>query len=98
EVVGSKTQICGRTVRIREGVALVDLRIDPQFGPLPQPQAGIERDVDGLAALAAAGKAIGALVGRSHSWIRLPDERGLPVYVEAILRRREHERCVVDRL
>ena len=53
----------GDAMHVAKPKALIDLRIDPQFGRLPQSDAGIERDVCDLAALTATWQAVGSLVG-----------------------------------
>ena len=83
---------------IGKSVTLVDFRVEPDFGALPQPDAGIERGVDGLAPLPAGGQTVGAFVRRSDRRIGLPDERGLAVHVDAILRRRKPGGSNVARL
>ena len=64
ELVGFGARKPGHAVGVSQTVALVDLGIDPHFGPLPEPHADIKRDVPSLAALPGTGKIIGALVGR----------------------------------
>jgi hypothetical protein len=71
-------------VRIGESEALIDLRIDPQFGAFPQPRTGIERDVSGLATLPAMRQAVGALKGGADRGIALPDKRGLAVETKVV--------------
>ena len=92
ELVGLGTGKSGRAVRIRETVALIDLGVDPQFGALPQPQAGKERDIHGLSALSAAGQAVAARIGRPHRGVALLDEGGLGVKVD-VVRIRLCRRC-----
>ena len=74
--------------RVGEPKSLVDFRIDPKLGALPQPHAGIKRGVPGLAALSAAGQTVGALIGRPECGIGLLEERGLTVEVNVIWVRR----------
>ena len=75
-------------MRVRQTESLIDLRVDPQFGALPQAHAGKERHVRGLAALAAAGRLLAPLIGRSDCRIALPNECGLTVKVDVVQIRR----------
>src|SRR4051794_6152357 len=50
-LVGFTTGKAGDAQRAAEAKALVDLRVDPEFSARPEPEARIERDVEGLAAL-----------------------------------------------
>ena len=61
----------GDAVYVGKPKALIDLRIDPQFSPLPQSDAGIKRNVCELASLAATREAVGSLVGRPDRRIGL---------------------------
>ena len=71
-------------MRVRQAETLIDLRADPQLGPLPQPYAGIERRVERFAAEPAAGQAVGADIGRPDRRVALPHERGLNVKVHQV--------------
>ena len=88
DLVGFAAGESGNAERVVEPKSLIDLRIDPQLGALPQPHADIERGVPGLAALTAAGQAVGSLIGRAEGRIALFEERGLAVKVEGVRIRR----------
>jgi hypothetical protein len=78
---GSAGGKAGDAQRAREPEALVDLRVDPQLGALPQPKTGIESRVPGFAALVRV-EAVGTHIGRSERRSILAHERGLPVQGE----------------
>ena len=79
--------------------ALIELRIDPQFGAAPQPHAREERRVGRLAALTAMRQAVGPLKRRSDCGVALPNQRRLAVKIQPVLVRRrrrlgDHRQCV----
>src|SRR5262249_3535984 len=70
--------------RAAQPKALVDLRIDPKLGALPQLHASIEGYVPSLAALVAV-EAVLSNIGRME-WRRvLPEQRGLSVQAEIVV-------------
>ncbi len=93
ELIGFGAQKSGRPMRVRDTETLIDLRIEPQFGALPQPHAGIKRRIVGLATLARCGQTVGPLVGRSHCRVALPDKRGLAVQAKPIQIRDPWRHC-----
>jgi hypothetical protein len=76
-------------MRVVKAEALIEFRIDPYFGALPQPDAGINRGVEGFGALSAAREALKAHEGRPERGVGQPGKRGLTVNVEAVIRERE---------
>ena len=71
-------------MRVADAEALIDFRIEPEFGALPQPHAGEQRGVRRLAALAAMRQAVGTLIGRSDRRVALPREGGLAVEIDQV--------------
>src|SRR5208283_5069103 len=62
ELVGFGTWESGNAMRVADTKTLIDLRIEPKLGALPQPQAGIERRIHRLASLPAGDQAIAAQI------------------------------------
>ena len=69
---------------IVETVALVDFRIGPEFGALPQFDTDGQRRVEGLLGLRPAGKAVRPFVRRTERRITLLDVCRLPMHRENI--------------
>lgn len=68
-------------MHIAEPKALIDFRIDPKFGPLPQSDTSVERDVCGLTALAATRQAVWSRIGRADRRVGLFGKGGLTMEI-----------------
>ena len=84
DLVGFRAREAGDAVRVADAEALIDFRIEPEFGAFPQSQTGEQRGVRRLAGLSAMRQAVGTLIGRSDSRVALPGEGGLAVEIDQV--------------